>query len=70
MALVMTDQDLDAWVEKNGLLPTNYGELAVFLRRCEQQEKALNARLRVALLSPTAPVMIYTGRSGLEVAPF
>ena len=70
MALELTSEQIDAWIEKNGLLPANYGQMAVFLRRCEQEEKNRNARLRMALQGPEACSMIFTGRSGLEAAPF
>lgn len=70
MSLQLTTEQLEAWVEKNGLLQPDYGQFAVFLRRCEQQEQAMIAKLHAALNAPDAPRTIFTGRHGLELAPF
>ena len=68
--LVPTDSELDAWIARNGPLPDNFGQTIAFLRRCEQEERDLMARLEARLSAPDAPKLYFVPGVGLSDCPF
>ena len=70
MSLVLTDAQLDAWVEANGPVPDGYGEFVACLRRQERQHQDDIQQLRDQLSQATAPKLFFVPGRGLQDCPF
>lgn len=75
MSLVLTDSQLEAWIEAHGPItavhcPNGYGEFKAFLHRCDKEHQAMEEALKEKLAGPdNLPLYFVPGR-GLQDVPF
>lgn len=70
MSLVLTDAQLDAWIEANGPVPQGYGQLTAFLHQCDKEHQAMEEALKHKLTAPEAPKLYFVPGRGLQDVPF
>ena len=70
MSLVLTDTQLDAWIESNGPVPQGYGQFVAFLHQCDKEHQAMEEALKHKLAAPDAPKLYFVPGCGLQDCPF
>lgn len=68
--LVLTDPELDQWVEKNGPVAPGYSEFKAWLYQCGLDHDAMLEALKEKLASADAPKLYFVPGVGLSDCPF